>query len=627
MISLHQSLPPIAFSRNIISLILISDDYLPGVPAAAVNQLEFTGAIAVDAEVTVTWEKGSVTMVAAAMPDESGLTFPAGDGGGVHVATCEEYFQAQYLIDRDFIVAVAGTSLLFTSREKGPEFNFNAGAAGNIHITVQTPGVTGKVKSNFMHHQQVVVRDAADTTGLQAYDANVALDEPLTGKTTVDIGGEVLHSFLTPDYPVLNTLYERCTNSIRSYFCKYAQFFGSNPTVKKLYRTDAAFVTMGGLRIQAASIRTLIAELCPSPGHPEENRCLRQGSKNKLARTDQPEWLTFLNLSAAPMVAALEVTIYNDGEDPFTFNAVEGLEIPAYAKYQFQTGFAQLGITGRQAAGLRPTYYTCRIKDAGGYRSAAYAYVIDYAWQEWPRYFVYWNSLGAFQTIATTGKGQAEFNRTKDDARLTGDQARAAISGDFLECNISIQEKRVVAHGYRYAGKRNTALLRDFLLSPAIYIWENSALVPIGISTNNLKDGLDGVGPYANTFEYYPKYAEVNYTEEPAADDDINELLGAAGSPPPPPVDPGELEGGHLVVEYGDIHLGMLDGHQTYTAPYRLAGKAGYRIYSTQFGRYFYTSEITYNMPGGSFAILVEEFALSMDNQLIVWPYILNPDE
>jgi hypothetical protein len=57
-----------------------------------------------------------------------------------------------------------------------------------------------------------------------------------------------------------------------------------------------------------------------------------------------------------------------------------------------------------------------------------------------------------------------------------------------------------------------------------------------------------------------------------------------------------------------------------------LVGKTGYRIESTQMGTFFRTADIEYNLMGGSFTILVEGFVLLEGEQLIIFPYVLNPD-
>lgn len=619
-------LPKIAFSKNPVWFYALSDDYLAAAAANAVNYIEFTAAIAADQSIIPGWNNGGATMTAKAVPDHSGLQFPTGDGGNAYVQSLVPYFQSNFFIDRDFVVSADITGphprLVFTANLPGPDYNFT----GVTGMGIITPGISNLPVSNFQHHVEVWVAELY--TGLydQAFSANIPLDEPLTGYTSADIH-EALHSFLTHDRPVTGAIYQQCINSIRKYYVKYAQIYGDIPAVKKVYRTATAVVTLGGLGMQHNLVRNIITELCPVGSDPTQNRFLRQGSKNKLVTTDQPEWLTWINFGDTDVSIALEVVIYNTDATSFTFNPVAALTIHPLEKYQFAVGYTQLNITGMQSLSKIPVYYTVRVKVGAGYYTATYAFVVDYNYREWPRYLVYENSYGAFQTIGTVGKGLAQYDRTKDDAHLAVNRNVAAMDGDFLECNIFIQDKFTVSIGYDRAGSRNTELLRELLLSHKIYIYEDGVLIPIGLNTKNLKDALDGTNVYANVLEYYPLYQQEVWTEDQAevTDDALASVITQAGSPVPASVPPVISSAGTLVIEYNDTHLATVAGNQVYTNAYWLAGKTNYRIYATQLGQYFRTEDITYNSTAGSFTILVPGFVLMAGEQLIVWPFVLNP--
>ena len=637
-VTLSADLPAIAFSKNPIWLKPQSDAYLAAAPAIAVNYQEFTAAVAADDTFTINWADGSVTMTAATSPDDSGNQFPTGDGGNTYVESLAPFFQQNFIIDEAFIVSSDITGLhprlIFTARAAGAGYTFTGGpSSGNI-----TPGADDTPVENFMIHAEVWI---ANLTGGfdQAYSANVPLDEnPLTGISSIDISG-VLDSWLTKpdefDTPVLGALNAQYLSSLRAYFVKYAEFFGAVPAVQKVTTSGQFYIALGGLSMQNALLRHLTAEFWPVVGDHGQDRFMRQGSINKLVTKLQPEWLTYINLLAFPDDVRLEVIIYNDDSTSHLFYPFDYLTINAYQKFQFATGYTQLGIESRQT-GKTPVYYTCRLK-SDGYVTEAYAYVIDYVYHEFPRYFVYENGYGAFQTIATVGKQQAEYDRTKTDAQRALDRNAAAIAGDFIETNIYIQDKATVAIGYDRAGPRNTALLRDFMLSQRIYLANVAddgaiTLIPIGLNTKNLKDALDGNSVYANSFEYYPKYQEKTYTEiKGLPDDSIASLIDEAGSPIPKTVPPILTDSGTIVVEFGDPHLSMDAGSQVYTAPFWLAGKTNYRVAATQLGEgdtapFFRTADIIYNSGAGSFRIVVNGFVLVEGDQLIIFPFVLNPD-
>jgi hypothetical protein len=628
---LSTPLPNIAFSKNPIWLKVISDDYLAAAPAIAVNYFEFDAAVIGGAQVVLSWLINGVTMTAEAIPDDTGNQFPTGDGSNAYVEGLVPYFQANFFIDAAFIVSAditgAHPRLIFTARVPGADFTFSTGLTSGF----TTAGVDDAPVVNFMHHIEIWIANLSGGFD-QAFTANVPLDEPLTGITSVDIH-EALHSWLTQpdefDTPILTALQAQYLSSLRAYFIKYAEFFGAVPSVQKINTTGLLYAALGGLGMQPALLRDIVAELCPVTGDATQNRFMRQGSKTKLATKEQPEWLSFINLTDAPVTATAEVIVYNSDETTLTFDSVTALVIAPYQKFQFQAGFNMLGITGRQALDKLPVYYTVRVKNADdAYITDTYCFVVDYMFREFPRYFVYENSYGAYQTIATVGKAQGEFDRTKTDAQLSLDRNTAAIQGDFLETNIFIQDKFTVNIGYDRSGKRNTDLLRDFMLSGRIYIYmpASETLIPIGLNTKNLKDAADGVNVFASSFEYYPKYEQDVWTEDAGlADDPLTELITEAGSPIPNSVPPDLSGGGYIVVEAGDIHLSIVGGQQVYTAPSVLTVPPGYRIWTTQMGLYFRTADISYNEGAGSFTILVPGFVLTAGDQLIIWPDILTP--
>lgn len=620
------ALPAIAFSKNLLKVVLQSDDYLAAPAVKSVNFLEFDAAVVEDDELILSWINGAASMTAKDTPDDSGLQFPSGDGSNTYVTSLLPWFEGNYFLSRDYVITTdfggANPRLIFTAIKNGPDFDFtdtDAGAAG-----VVTPGVTDEPIENFMHHLELFIAKADGSAFDQCFSANIPLDYPITGNTTADIH-EALHAYLSSDVPELSAAYAVCLNSIRQYFFRFAQFFGATPFIHKLFISDTYLIAKGGLGVKANSLRTMVRELCPVVGDATKNRFLRQGSVNKPVSTEQPEWLTWINFNSAGKTISLEVVITNDDATTFTFNAAAALAVDGYQKIQFQTGYTQLNVAGRQT-GKNPVYYTIRVKeDSAGYLSTTYTYVIDYTYRPWRRYFVYENSYGAFQTLAAVGKGINEFDRTKDDAEMAVDQSQAAAGGMYLECNILIQDKTTVNIGYDRSNARTTALLRDLAASHTKYVWDGTGLTPIGLNTTNLKDAADGVFVYSNSFEYYPLFTEEVYSEPSGlADDAINDLLVGAGIPPAtiPPLPPGGT-GEVIVVDFGDTHLSIVGGQQVYTAP-ALLGLTNYRIWTTQMGLYFRTVDITYGSSG--FTILVDGFALASGEQLLIFPYVLNPD-
>jgi hypothetical protein len=630
--------PAIAFSRNAINLALNTTGYTDGEDVNSVNFLDFTGAVAADAVRNISWLLNGASMTAKADPDDSGYQFPTGDGGDAYVTGLVQYFQSNNFINDAYTVSVqlGGTHprLVFTALEPGADYDFtdtNGGLSG-----VDTPGDSAEPLPNFAHHNKLYIEKADGSAFVQAASANSPLDFPYTGITSMDIG-QKLDAYLAADRPVLDAAYAFCTNSVRRYLVLFAAYYGDTPFIHKATRSPFYHVALGGMSLQSAVARDLVTEFCPVAGHREHDRFMRQGMKNKLVSTDQPEWLTWINLTAGAVNAALQIVVYNDDNTTFPFLTTDNIAIAQYKKVQFACGYKQLGIAARQE-GKNPIYYTATLLVAAAPVTDTYTFVIDYTFREFRRYLVYKNSYGAYQTIATIGRAAPEYDRTKDDGIRGAGQTVRALEGNQIEFNLAIQQKNTVSVGYRFADRRMVSLMRDFFLSDSIYEFDvaGNALIPVGLNTKTGKDIPDGANVGNTVIEYFYKNQDEVWTEPPGLKEvSVAQLLAMAGSPIPPAVSGGGGGGGGtgggtgavIPVEADDLHLSIVGGLQVYTAPILVGLPVGYRIYSTQMGLFFRTADIIYNAGAGSFTINVEGFVLAEGEQLIISPYVLNPDE
>ncbi|QTE38490.1 hypothetical protein J3L18_05280 [Mucilaginibacter gossypii] len=525
-ITIPTSLPAIAFSRNYLPFAPLSDNYQAAAPAKSVNRLSFTGAIVADAVVNLVWTAAAAEMTAKAEPDDSGLQFPAGDGGNDYVTSLVDWFAGNYFIQEYYAVTVdlaaAHPALIFTALDAGPDGDMNPFAVGNIQLTIDTEGVTELPLEGFAHYVSLWIANDAGTGFNLAYEANVPLDEnPVTGFSTIDISN-ALDAFLTTDKPVFANNFFNCPGTLRQYYAKYAQVYGADPSIKRVYKTAPAFINFGGLDIMTENGKTMTGYLRPG-GNNANTLCLKQGSKAVLVQKEQPEWLYWINLTGADIDIRVRIELFftdNTGV-PFLLGAKTAL---AYNKYAVCVGYNFLNLDASVPSGKTPAYYTARIvSSTGSYLSAIYTYTLD-VYREWPRYFVYLNSLGGYQTLYCWGKGQDTTSRTADTGERNANNIQAANSGRLLEANIKLSNGTKVNTGY--TSKRAIQLLKDFLASEDKYVYQDGRLIPIGIKADSLDQPADGANLNAGTFEYYPLFDEVTYTDNADQPDDTHNSGG-----------------------------------------------------------------------------------------------------
>lgn len=525
------TLPKIAFSKNPVNLEITSTDYIAVNGVAAIAQVTFSGAIAAGNTFRLLWANADLTLTAAVTPDDSGIQFPTGSGNEAHVRAVMAALAANPYIDEDFelsyVLYTGEPSITFTAKKTGVLYNLAAGSYGNISVDMPTAGVNLEYKPNFYHHLEIWLKVNGAFTKI--YSENLAMDAPISGVTTKDIA-EILNAWVAEntDRPDLSlTGWQSAGNTLLEYYVKFGQFYGDNPTIKKLTTTASAFINLGGLSPQAALNQTMSGYLRPG-GVNAKTLCLRQGSKVKNIQAATPEYLYWVNLTTSDINIQLRVEMFFTTGGSQAFITSPQLAV-AWQKYYIAVGYNALNISASLPGGKICKYYTVTVIDGLSNKlSLTYSYVID-RYREWPRYFIYSNSLGGYSTLYTYGKGQASTDRTKNDIKKVVTLAQAATDGSSRENNIRIQQKCTVNTGY--TSQNDIELLNDFMVSPEKYYYDNGQLIPIGLTTTSINLPVDGENTKAAAFEFYPLYDGVVFTSDLSLVDNSISGSGSGNAP------------------------------------------------------------------------------------------------
>jgi hypothetical protein len=507
-------LPDIAFSKNELNLVITSDDYIAVAGVTAENRMIFDGAVGSGVDIRLLWALADITIETAITPDESGNQFNSGPGTESHARAVMAQLADNFYISRDYNLTYGTTSgkptIIFTAKKTGVLFNISPVATTHIAITNPEPGISLAYQPNFAHHVEVWLKVAGTFT--QIYSENLQLDQPVTGITTKNIANEVLQPYLAEntDRPNLTSSgWQWCTGTLLEYYVKYSQYYGDQPTVKKLYTSAPAFINLGGLALSTVVGQTMASYLRPS-GANSKTLCLRQGSRVKNIQRETPEFLYWANLTGADINIKLRIELFFDGgSQPYTIAPQLAAK---WQKYYIAVGYDATNVDANLPSGKSCSYYTATVVDeTGNFLSVAYTYVPD-KFREWPRYFIYLNSLGGYSTLYTYGKGQASTDRSKDDIKKIVPQAQAATDGVDKENNIRIRQKCTVNTGY--TTKSDIKLLGDFMVSPEKYFVVDGRLVPIGLTNNSINEAPDGDNLNATAFEFYPLYEGTVFTAD-----------------------------------------------------------------------------------------------------------------
>lgn len=158
------------------------------------------------------------------------------------------------------------------------------------------------------------------------------------------------------------------------------------------------------------------------------------------------------------------------------------------------------------------------IEDESGVRvSEERTFILDYLYYEHTRYFIFRNSMGAYEVLRTTGLMARADNYSREIVQIRPDTDYTSRSREEISVNNLEQQKFSVAMGWlsRYANAdeyRNW--LRDFSLSKEVYQVIGNTLKPIRITNDNLDQGKDRDSLTGFVFEFVNAFTDEHFTKE-----------------------------------------------------------------------------------------------------------------
>ncbi|WP_234733227.1 hypothetical protein [Tellurirhabdus bombi] len=463
----------------------------------AVSSVGFGGPVADGDIVHLFWKGRSLQLIARDTPTEP-HEFPTGNGDPTYITGILPYFRDYYPIEEDFIVHDAGFQLIFTARQPGPTYNLAPRTQGTIVVANPTAGVDPVKRERYSVYVQVYCQKIGSSDFKRIWDGPLEFDDQ--DQTRIDLSG-TLHSELEADLPYWNAVQPKlCTASARAYYIRYGEAWGEPANIGRLTQHTTKYAYWGGLPYELKGKVQLIDLIRPSADAPEQDRALRLGPSTRYVRVDEPQYLSFLALRGEITFSFLEVTMTFDDDSTRTrIDLLPGLSIPAYAKAVFPTGVDELGLRLNTPQGRLLKEYTVQLKNAFGYWSKKYRYIVDYRQQPYVRYLAYVNSFGAIDTVKTHGKGSLELDVFHDQAEQYLPANYELSDGQFVEYNTAVQQRLEVATGWQ--NEPVLRLFHDFYRSRQRWHLLPNRQFPIGLLSKSIKQKKDGDTTFAHKFE------------------------------------------------------------------------------------------------------------------------------
>lgn len=517
---------PITFSKEV-ALWQFEDDragLISGIEAE--NIIAIDGSLLEGAQMVIRWGENEQRYTATAVPAPTGNFLPLYT---YNVSTHEAFvkslvpiFQGNYFLNEDFIVEAKSFTIFgqtiwqiqLTARQTGAKFNciktrFQGGGVSNAVVGVDDQNVFNN--SVFI---EIFIGDADSVNYERIFKASIDLDENSRAQLNVS---DILHAHLEPEIPgFVLPVAQKCKNSRRKYYLRYAPSGGENFDIGSLQTTEQHVVILGGGTELNGSPRTVTAAF-KNPVSVED-KYLMLRDRTRYIRQDEPVFVTWLNFSATVKnIHAAVLITFADGTTVSTNTGVVN-GVVQYEKLLFAVGFKQLNL-GFYAGTKVVSEYSVQLRDDTGFVSEPLHCIVNYAHEEYVRYFAHINSHGALETITTFGKGSSTWKVFKETAEKLLPYQFDSKSAQFVEWNINYQDTTEVATGFYQ--KRQLKWFLDFFLSAVKYQIVNGVAFSVGVSSDSIERGTDGQNQFGFVFEYkYQRTFEYISAEDIASQED-----------------------------------------------------------------------------------------------------------
>ncbi|MGN2373462.1 hypothetical protein ACTFAO_07360 [Sphingobacterium spiritivorum] len=440
-----------------------------------------------------------------AVPDDSGLQLPAKNAGESHsdwLVRLRNAFLTNYYIDREYILTITGNSIQFDSRLITDKVNLGIkNNTVNVTLTALQVGINPVYNVSLKIYAELFVKYGNE---FKKVVSAPMLPDLTTGRVTWDISLPLSSALLAEgsDKPNFNQPVLEIGSTSKAFYIKYTELYGTRQMAKKWVSSETKYAILGGVP------KTMIAGTSVSSLLTTGNviRFMNVASLGTgMIKFNQPVFLYWLNL--LPDLANVNVRVklfYSDNTElEYTFGSLP--TVKRYDKLIIPSGVHQLQ-AHLQTADKDIVQYDVWLESAGQIRSEVYRYTIDYRPQPYSRFFVYQNSLGAFESLYVYGQKSNSFEISKSSARLITITDFSLADGEEVEFDLSLRDKEKVNTGFK--PKKDIYAFRDFFLSREKYAYKNNRYYPIGLASNDIEEFRDGNKLFSLSFEVVSQYYE-----------------------------------------------------------------------------------------------------------------------
>lgn len=241
----------LSLSKNRIDVIIQTDNYIliPGTNTSFAITIDSIPGIE-DKYMRFVFPSGEVIeFVTKNTLDDSGTNIPAtGSGLTAYTDAVKEAMQKNYSFDKYFNITRSGSTITFEAKEQTAEtfVTFFTDFADFVWEGVDVIGSEPTYNPNFSIGLDIYI-EPVKWSGEYVALPTICLKPDADQNVKVDISDKI-NSFVKSDFFKTIATYELCGENCKRYYFKYYEIYGNNPTEKIINTSSVYYVLSGGLR-------------------------------------------------------------------------------------------------------------------------------------------------------------------------------------------------------------------------------------------------------------------------------------------------------------------------------------------------------------------------------------------
>jgi len=281
----------------------------------------------------------------------------------------------------------------------------------------------------------------------------------------------------------------------KRFYFQSQEKYGTPPVEDTAVQIDTFYVLLGGLSFEEYAEDTFFLTYLDvtKPFYTWQ-------PVEKVVLPDQPEYLYFLVNDFLMTAFHVKIKLYftDDTEEEHTlFSQTGGLN--RFEVYSFPAGYHQLYLEG----------YSCEVLDRYDIwvenqdnilASETRTYILDYTNYRYRKFFLYLNSLGGCDTLACTGKAEYKLKANQQTLEkllphdYTVQDAQQEVIRKYAQPEVQVP--------VGYPEPEMMQALQDFIVSPAVFLWEGSRWIPVLVETDDtIQDEGENLIPFEFTYQ------------------------------------------------------------------------------------------------------------------------------